>query len=236
MTTGVGGWIMSEDGFRPWHEYRRLEVPDMLTRASAFADDLHRRRSIRSFSDEPVPAGVIRECIRAAASAPSGANRQPWHFAAVGDAALKRRIRTAAEVEERAFYAGRAPEAWLEDLAPLGTDAHKPFLEEAPWLIVVFAERFEATADGSKHKNYYVPESVGIATGMLLTALHHAGLATLTHTPSPMGFLREILGRPPNERPFLIVVAGYPADGVQVPDIQRKPLSTVTSWHGPSEA
>jgi len=225
-----------DEGFRPWHEYRRWSEAQMLERSRSFADDLQRRRSIRSFSREPVPAGVIRDCVRAAASAPSGANRQPWHFAVVGEPRLKRRIREAAEAEERAFYGGRAPESWLADLAPLGTDAQKPFLEDAPWLIVVFAERFEAAADGSKHKNYYVPESVGIATGMLLTALHQAGLATLTHTPSPMGFLREILDRPVSERPFLIVVTGYPEAAVTVPDIERKPLETVISWFGPPES
>ena len=221
------------DGFRAWHEYRELEPSEMLEGVRSFADDLHRRRSIRTFSRRSVPAEVIRHAVRAAASAPSGANRQPWHFAVVGDPAIKRRIREAAEVEERAFYEGRASEAWLLDLAPLGTDANKPFLEDAPWLIVVFAERFGQDADGSRHKNYYVPESLGIATGMLLIALHRAGLATLTHTPSPMGFLREILGRPVSERPFLIIVTGYPADGVQVPDIRRKPLEDVTSWFEP---
>jgi nitroreductase len=150
----------------------------------------------------------------------------------VTDGEVKRRIRKAAEKEERAFYAERAPDSWLDDLAPLGTDADKPFLEQAPCLIVIFAERFEVLADGSRHKNYYVPESVGIATGILISALHRAGLATLTHTPSPMGFLREILGRPAAERPFLILVAGYPEEGVMVPDIERKPLDAVVSVIG----
>jgi nitroreductase len=204
----------------------------MLRRAREFADDMHRRRSIRHFSTRPVPPEIIEHCLRAAASAPSGANRQPWQFVVVSDAAMKSKIREAAEAEERAFYEERASDAWLEDLAPLGTDAVKPFLEEAPYLIVIFAERFEEAADGGRRKNYYVPESVGIATGMLISALHRAGLATLTHTPSPMGFLRELLGRPRAERAFLILVAGYPAEGVEVPDIERKPLDAVSSWIG----
>ncbi len=220
----------SPDGFRSWREYRLIPEAEMIQRAESFADDLHRRRSIRDFASTPVPAEIISDCVRAAASAPSGANRQPWHFAVVSDSEIKSQIRVAAEVEERAFYEQRAPRAWLDDLAPLGTDADKPFLEEAPYLIVIFAERFEEDEAGEKHKNYYVSESVGIATGMLLTALHQSGLATLTHTPSPMAFLREILGRPRNERPFLIVVAGYPKDTVMVPDIQRKPLEAIISW------
>ena len=190
---------MPPEGFRPWNEYRRYPAEEMSSRAAAFADDLHRRRTVRAFSAEPVAEEVIRDCIRAAGSAPSGANKQPWHFAAVADPEVKRQIRKAAEVEEQAFYSGRAPQAWLDDLAPLGTDADKPFLETAPWLIVIFAERFEEDAEGGKHKNYYVSESVGIATGMLLSALHNAGLATLTHTPSPMAFLRDIL-EPAEER------------------------------------
>jgi len=220
----------SEDRFRAWSEYRRYPIEEMRTRANAFADDLHRRRTVREFSTEPVPAEVIRDCVRAAGSAPSGANKQPWHFAVVEDPDVKRQIREAAEAEEQAFYGGRAPAAWLEDLAPLGTDADKPFLELAPWLIVIFAERFEQDSEGGKHKNYYVSESVGIATGMLLSALHNAGLATLTHTPSPMAFLRDILHRPKNERPFLILVAGYPATDVTVPNIGRKPLEAISSW------
>jgi len=216
--------------FRPWSEYRGFSETEMIERAGTFSDDLKRRRSIRQFSSRPVPGEVIRCCLSAAASAPSGANRQPWHFVVVTEASMKREIRKAAEAEERAFYGSRAPEEWLKDLAPLGTDAHKPFLEEAPCLIVVFAQRFEVDASGRKHKNYYVSESVGIATGMLLTALHHAGLATLTHTPSPMGFLRRILERPKSERPYLIVVTGYPATGVEVPDISRKPLDEVSTW------
>ncbi len=218
--------------FRRWSEYVEYPPEDMVRRSREFADDLRRRRTIRHFSSRPVAPEIIENCLRAAASAPSGANRQPWHFVVVRDGAMKSKIREAAEAEERAFYEGRASDAWLEDLAPLGTDAVKPFLEEAPYLIVIFAERFEEAADGSRHKNYYVPESVGIATGMLISALHQAGLATLTHTPSPMGFLRELLDRPRAERAFLILVAGYPDENAEVPDIERKPLDQVTSWIG----
>ena len=207
----------------------------MQARATDFADDLQRRRTIRDFSDTPVPKTVIEDCLRAAASAPSGANRQPWHFVVVSDPDTKQRIRIAAEEEERAFYSGRASDAWLEDLAALGTDADKPFLETAPFLIVIFAGRFEQRADGSRHKNYYVSESVGIATGMLISALHRAGLGTLTHTPSPMGFLREVLDRPRSERPFLILVTGYPAETATVPDIHRKALDDVISWVDPED-
>jgi nitroreductase len=216
-------------GFRLWEEYRRYPRDEMRARAISFADDLQRRRTVREFSAEPVPEEIIQACIRAAGSAPSGANKQPWHFAVVGSGDMKRRIRQAAEVEERAFYEERAPKAWLDDLAPLGTDANKPFLEIAPWLIVVFAERFEEDESGEK-RIYYVSESVGIATGMLISALHQAGLATLTHTPSPMAFLRDILERPKNERPFLIVVTGYPTADATVPDIERKPFHAIASW------
>jgi nitroreductase len=177
-----------------------------------------------------VPDGVIEDCLRAAGTAPSGANLQPWHFVVVRDAQVKQRIREAAEAEERAFYEGRAPDEWLEALAPLGTDASKPFLETAPVLIAVFGERYGVAADGRRLKRYYVDESVGLATGLLITALHHAGLVTLTHTPSPMGFLRDILGRPRNERPFLLLVVGYPAPDAQVPDIGRKPLEEIATF------
>jgi len=178
-----------------------------------------------------VPRAIIEDCLRAAGSAPSGANQQPWHFVAVSDPALKRRIRVAAEVEEREFYAHRAPPEWLEVLAPLGTDEHKPFLEVAPWLIAVFIRRFDRTPDGGKRKHYYTDESVGLATGLLLAAVHHAGLVSLTHTPSPMKFLNEILGRPKDlERPFLLLVVGHPAPGAKVPDIARKPLGEIASF------
>ncbi len=179
------------------------------------------------FSSDPVPLEVMQEVIRVAGTAPSGAHKQPWTFCLVGNPDLKRRIREAAEEEERTNYHGRMSEEWLRDLAPFGTDEHKPFLETAPWLVVVFKRIFEYDADGSKHQNYYVNESVGIATGMLLLAAHHAGLATLTHTPSPMNFLAEVLARPANERPFLLIPMGYPAVDCTVPKLARKPLDEV---------
>ena len=185
---------------------------------------------MREYSDRPIPRELIEECIRAAGTAPSGANHQPWHFVAVSDPEVKARIRVAAEREERAFYHGGAPREWLDALAALGTDEHKPFLETAPYLIAIFAERYMLRADGAKVRNYYVQESVGIATGILITGLHHAGLATLTHTPSPMNFLNEILGRPSNERPFLLLVAGYPAENARVPAITRKPLEAIATF------
>ena len=199
-------------------------------RASAFADLMARRRTVRDFSDRPVPQQTIADCIAAAGTAPSGANRQPWHFVAISDPATKRSIRQAAETEERAFYDGRAGDEWLTALAPLGTDAHKPFLEKAPWLIVIFAERHGIGAQGQRIKNYYVPESVGIASGFLIAALHNAGLATLTHTPSPMNFLTALCGRPEHEKPVILLVAGYPADDAKVPAITRKPMDQISSW------
>lgn len=185
------------------------------------------RRSVRHFSPEPVPFAVIAEVVRAASTAPSGAHKQPWTFCVVGNANLKRRIRAAAEEEERANYGGRMSDEWLKDLAPLGTDADKPFLEDAPWLVVVFKRVYEVEPEGHKHQNYYVNESVGIATGLLLAAAHHAGLATLTHTPSPMNFLTNLLDRPDNERPYLLIPMGYPAPGCLVPRLRRKPLEDV---------
>lgn len=203
---------------------------EMRERARAFYDHVRRRRTVREFSSEPVSREVIEACLLAAGTAPNGANHQPWHFVAVSGADTKRRIREAAEEEERAFYGGRAPADWLEALAPLGTNAEKPFLETAPWLIAIFAESWHLDADGSKRKNYYVTESVGIATGILITALHSSGLATLTHTPSPMKFLNGVLGRPDRERPFLLLVVGHPADGVEVPDIDKKSLSQISTF------
>jgi len=211
-------------------DFRELPEAEMLARARAFREELARRRTVRDFAPRPVPRALIEDALLAAGSAPSGANMQPWHFVAVGDAAAKRRIRQAAEAEERAFYAGRAPEDWLRALQPLGTDEHKPFLETAAWLIAIFARSFATDPSGEKVKHYYVQESVGIATGLLLTALHHAGLATLTHTPSPMGFLNEILDRPANERPFLLLVVGYPAPNARVPAISRQPLARIASF------
>ncbi len=209
-----------------------LEYPEdeMRRRAAAFRADMQRRRSVRHFSSRPVPREIIEDCVRAAGSAPSGANMQPWFFAVVSDPDVKRRIREAAEEEEREFYGGRAPEEWLEALAPLGTDEHKPFLEDAPYLIVIFVQRFGLTPDGEKFKHYYALESVGIATGLLIAAVHNAGLVSLTHTPSPMGFLNEILGRPHNEKPFLTLVVGYPAEDARVPDIRRKPLDEICAF------
>lgn len=203
-------------------EFERRSEGDMRARAAALQAELERRRSVRHFSPEPIPLDVVRHCIAAACTAPSGANKQPWTFVLVTDPAAKHAIREGAEKEELEFYGGRASERWLRDLEPLGTDADKPFLEVAPALIVVFAQRHGATTD---ERHYYVGESVGIAVGMLIAALHHAGLTTLTHTPSPMHFLAQILGRPKNERPYLLLPVGYPADGCEVPDIERKALS-----------
>ncbi len=214
----------------PLPNYREYPVEEMRQRASAFRADLQRRRTVRHFSDRAVPREIIEECVRTAGTAPSGANLQPWHFVVISDPEIKRRIRKGAEAEEREFYGGRAPQDWLDALAPLGTDQHKPFLETAPFLIAVFAQSYGFTADGEKAKHYYVQESVGIATGMLISAIHQAGLASLTHTPSPMGFLNEILGRPQNERPFLLLVLGYPADGAVVPDIERKALDGIATF------
>jgi nitroreductase len=202
----------------------------MRERAAAFCAEIWRRRSVRDFSSRSVPREVIELCLRAAGSAPSGANRQPWHFVAISDPRTKRRIREAAEAEEREFYAQRATREWLEALAPLGTDARKPFLEVAAWLIAVFAESRTMTAAGTELPNYYVTESVGIATGFLIAALHHAGLVCLPHTPSPMGFLNGILGRPKRDKPFLLLVVGYPSPEVRVPDLERKPLPAFATF------
>jgi nitroreductase len=204
----------------------------MLERARSFYEELDRRRSVREFSPDPVPRELIETAIRAASTAPSGAHRQPWRFVVVGDPAIKRQIRAAAEDEERESYlGGRMPPEWLEALAPLGTSWEKPFLETVPWLVVVFEEMYQLLPDGSKRKNYYPKESVGIACGFFIAALHHMGLATLTHTPSPMGFLSRILDRPANEKPFILFPVGYPAAGSEVPDLHRKSLEEVSVWH-----
>ena len=216
--------------FVPLTGYHAFDAETMTRRAESFYDDVKRRRTVREFSDRPVPREVIEHCLRAAGTAPNGANLQPWHFVAVADPEIKRQIRAGAEEEEREFYNGKAPQEWLDALAPLGTDQHKPFLDIAPWLIVIFGESYGELPDGRKVKHYYTQESVGIATGILITAIHHAGLVSLTHTPSPMGFLNEILGRPSRERPFLVLVVGYPADGVTVPDITKKPLSQIATF------
>jgi nitroreductase len=214
----------------PLDQYREYPVEEMRERLEEFYTDLNRRRTVREFSDRPVPRDIIETALQVANTAPSGANLQPWHFVVVSGAETKKKIRAAAEAEEREFYAHRASEEWLAALEPLGTDEHKPFLETAPYLIAVFLQKFGELPDGRKVKHYYPTESTGLATGLLIAALHRAGLATLTHTPSPMKFLNEILGRPKSERPFLLLVAGYPADDARVPDIQRKALDTFTSW------
>ncbi len=213
---------MSNEKHLPFAGLPDLSPEQRLAAAREFQAAIAKRRTIRDFSDQPVPMEIIRECVIAAGQAPSGANKQPWHFELVGDPAIKRRIRLAAEEEEREFYAGRASDEWLDALTPFGTDADKPFLEIAPWLVVVFEQRHGLTDDGEKIRYYYTKESVGLASGFLITALHQAGLATLTHTPSPMGFLNDILERPSNEKPFLLLVVGHPAAGATVPDIVRK--------------
>jgi iodotyrosine deiodinase len=216
-------------GFVPLESYREYPVAEMIRRSRDFAAEMQRRRSVRQFSDRAVPREIIEACLETAGTAPSGAHQQPWHFVVVSDPAVKRAIREAAEGAEAEFYA-TAPAEWLAALAPLGTDAHKPYLETAPYLIAVFAERYGTGPGGERHPHYYVMESVGIATGFLLAALHHAGLATLTHTPNPMGFLNRILGRPANERAVMMIVAGFPAEGVRVPDLRRKPLAAIASF------
>lgn len=223
---------MSDPRFRPLTEFRERPAEEMKERAETFAREMRRRRSVRHYSDRPVAREVIEDCLRAANSAPSGANRQPWHFVVVSNPEVKRQIRIAAEEEERDFYTRRAPDDWLEALDPLGTDEHKPFLETAPYLIVIFAQTQGRTDEDEPIKHYYVPESTGIATGFLIAALHRAGLATLTHTPAPMRFLNEILGRPRYEKPYLILVVGYPAVDAVVPDISKQSLAEKTSFIG----
>ncbi len=221
---------MTKPKLLPLQNYREYTPDEMKKRAKDFADDIHRRRTVRMFSDRAVPREIIEDCIRAAGCAPSGANRQPWHFVVVGDSVKKKQIREAAEAEEHEFYKRRAPQAWLDVLSPLGTDEKKSFLENAPQLIVVFEQRYGLAGDGARTKNYYTQESVGIATGILITAIHNAGLVSLTHTPSPMGFLNELLDRPANERPFLLLVVGYPAKDAVVPDIVRKELKEIMTF------
>lgn len=216
---------------QPLEGYKTYPSEEMIERARTFAQELSRRRTVRDYSDRPIPRSVIEDCLRAASSAPSGANLQPWHFAVIQDPQLKHQIREAAEEEERTFYHSRAPEEWLDALAHLGTDEHKPFLEIAPCLIAIFAKSYDLDEQGAKKKNYYVQESVGIATGFLIAALHNAGLATLTHTPSPMGFLRTLLQRPSNERPYLLLVVGYPSENAEVPVITKKPLEAVSTFY-----
>ena len=211
-------------------QFREYPIEKMQKRALDFFNLMRERRTVREFSDRDVPRDIIENCIRTAGTAPSGANMQPWHFVAVQDAEIKSQIREAAEAEEKEFYENRAPDDWLQALEPLGTDPEKPFLETAPWLIAIFAETYGLNEDSSRRKHYYVKESVGIATGILITAVHNAGLVSLTHTPSPMAFLNGILDRPENEKPFLLLAAGYPAEKVQVPDISKKSLNEIATF------
>jgi len=216
--------------FIPLTTYQEYPVAEMRRRLHDFYTSVNARRTVRDFSARPVPRDIIDDALRAAGTAPSGANLQPWHFSVVSGAATKNRIRVAAEIEEKEFYEHRASPEWLRALEPLGTDTNKPFLETAPYLIAVFLQKFGSLPDGRKVKHYYPVESTGIATGILITALHMAGLACLTHTPSPMKFLNEILDRPSSERPFLLLVTGYPADDAMIPDIGRKPLEEFVSY------
>ncbi len=221
---------MTSPNFIPLPNYQEYPLKEMQQRAADFYADIQRRRTVRDFSDRPVSQEVIDNCLLAAGTAPNGANLQPWHFVVVRSPEIKQKIRLAAEEEERDFYQNRAPQEWLDALAPLGTDEHKPFLETAPYLIAIFAQSYGLLPDGRRVKHYYVSESVGIATGFLIAGLHHAGLATLTHTPSPMGFLNDILERPSNERPFLLLVVGYPAEDATVPTISKKPLEEIATY------
>jgi len=221
---------MAKPELIPYTGYREYPVEEMQLRAAEFCADIRRRRSVRQFSERPVPREIIEQCLLAAGSAPSGANLQPWHFVSVSDPALKHKIRHESEKAEHQFYRSKAPPEWLQSLVPLGTDEHKPFLDSAPWLIVIFAFRYGMASEGGKIRNYYVRESVGIATGILIAAFHHAGLASLTYTPAPMGFLNRILDRPSNERPFLILAAGYPAEDARVPVIPKKPLGEIATF------
>lgn len=217
--------------FIPLPDFQAYPAEEMVSRSEAFYQDIKRRRTVRDYSDQPVDRRVIENCLLAAGTAPNGANLQPWHFSIVENAEIKKQIREAAEKEEQEFYNGKAPQEWLDALEHLGTDEHKPFLETAPYLIVIFSKSTDVMDDGTVVKNYYSTESVGIATGMLITALHHSGLATLTHTPSPMRFLNQILDRPKNERPFLVLVVGHPIENAEVPNIQKKPLEEIATFH-----
>lgn len=221
---------MPEAVFQPLSSYVEYTVDEMRRRATAFREQMQRRRTVRHFSGRPVPRDVIEECLLAAGTAPNGANLQPWHFVVVGDAGVKRELRIAAEAEEEEFYSRRAPQEWLDALAPLGTDASKPFLETAPWLIAIFGKNHSELADGRRVRNYYVGESVGIATGLLIAAIHQAGLVSLTHTPSPMGFLNRILGVEVDAKPYLLLVVGYPAEDARVPVITKNTLEQIATF------
>jgi nitroreductase len=221
---------MSKQNFIPISNYTQYSESEMVKKSREFYEYIRNRRTVRDFSDKPIPKEVIENCLKAAGTAPSGANLQPWHFVVISNPETKKKIRIAAEEEEKEFYTNRAPKEWLEALEPLGTDEHKPFLETAPYLIAIFYKSYDLLPDGKQIKQYYAMESTGIATGILITAIHNAGLASLTHTPSPMNFLNEILDRPKNERPFLLLVVGYPAEKAMVPDIKKKNLQQVSSY------
>tara|TARA_A100001015_G_scaffold17222_1_gene20059 strand:+ start:1897 stop:2553 length:657 start_codon:yes stop_codon:yes gene_type:complete len=208
-------------------QFQKITFEEMDYNANQFFQKVSSRRSVRDFSKDNFPIEIIKNCIKSASTAPSGANKQPWHFVIVKDPIIKRKIRKAAEIEEKEFYGGRAPQEWLDDLNQFGTDWNKPFLEEAPYLIVVFSKKFDINVDGTNTKNYYVSESVGIASGLLLIALHNAGLVTLTHTPSPMSFLSEILNRPPSDKPYLIIPVGFPSENAEVPNIKKKTFKEI---------
>lgn len=220
---------MNTAHFQPL-EFTEYPPEEMNRRADSFRALMQRRRTVRDFSERPVPREIIEACLLTAGSAPNGANLQPWHFVVVSDPKLKHEIRIAAEQEEDEFYHRRAPQEWLDALAAIGTDEHKPFLETAPYLIAIFGRKHSELADGRRVKNYYVTESVGIATGLLIAAVHNAGLVSLTHTPSPMGFLNEILDVSPDEKPFLLLVVGYPAEDARVPVLQKKPLEEIATF------
>ena len=211
-------------------KYKTIPENEMIQNSEDFYNEMNRRRTVREFSSKPIDKKIIENCIKTAGTAPSGANKQPWYFVIISDPQVKKEIRIAAEKEEKSFYKDRAPQEWLNALEPLGTDENKPFLETAPYLIVIFEQKYKTKDDGSREKNYYTSESVGIATGLLITALHKVGLATLTHTPSPMKFLNKILDRPENEKPYLILVVGYPGNEVEVPDLKRKSMSEIAEF------
>ena len=221
---------MTEPKYIPFENALEISEDEMIEHSEKFLELMKKRRTIREFSDRPVPREIIENCILTAGSAPNGANMQPWQFVVVEDKNIKKKIREAAEEEEKVFYTQRAPQEWLDALAPLGTDESKPFLETAPYLIVIFSKKYDILPDGRKVKNYYTSESVGIATGMLITAIHNVGLVSLTHTPSPMNFLNEILDRPVNEKPYLILVVGHPAENAKVPDIKKKSVSEIITY------
>ena len=208
-------------------QFQKITFEEMDYNANQFFQKVSSRRSVRDFSSDDFPIDIIKNCIKSASTAPSGANKQPWHFVIVKDPKIKRKIRKAAEIEEKEFYGRRAPKEWLDDLNQFGTDWNKPFLEEAPYLIVIFSKKFDMNDDGTNKKNYYVSESVGIASGLLLTALHNAGLVTLTHTPSPMAFLSDILNRPPSDKPYLIIPVGFPSENAKVPNIKKKTFKEI---------